>query len=485
MQNNWREVRDDPATVEAVRELCMGSFRRFTELTFQYVYRKEFIWSAHHEDIANALMRVWLGITQNLIINIPPRYSKTEMVCLFAAWSYGMNSLCEFLHLSYSDSLATRNSDKIRQIVKSQFYQDIFGVEIDKSHDSRGEWHTEEGGIFYATATGGQVTGFGAGAANEFPDETNGDFMFSGAILIDDPLKPDDAHTVRREQINDRWEETIKSRRNSPSSTPTICIMQRVHEGDFTAELLADSDEAFEILKMKALKDDGTALWPAKHDVPRLQAMKDRNVYVYSSQYQQEPSPAGGSIFKSHWWRYYLELPETFELVIITADTALKTKEHNDFSVFQCWGRFEGRIYLLDQVRGKWESPDLKRVAIAFIKRNRQAYPKLRQAHIEDKASGTGLIQSLPKETTIAVIPVQRNIDKVTRAYDASPHLQAGQIVLPKAAPFTELFVSEHSSFSPELTHLHDDQVDPMMDACDILLDKVTETSSGPMLGMI
>jgi len=153
--------------------------------------------------------------------------------------------------------------------------------------------------------------------------------------------------------------------------------------------------------------------------------------------------------------------------------------------VFQLWGRAKGKIYLLDLVRGKWEAPELKRVALEFIKRSRVAYPRLRALHIEDKASGTGLIQSLPSETTIAIIPIPRHVDKVTRAYDVAPHIQSGQVVVPKAAPYTEMFLSECSSFSPEMTHLHDDQVDPMMDAVDILLDKVTETISAPIIGLM
>lgn len=471
--SDWRDLRHDRAYIEATRDICLSSFRHFCELTFKHVYRKTFVWSAHHDDIARALMRVWAGFDKNLIVNIPPRYSKTEMVCLFVAWAYTHNQRCEFLHLSYSSELAIRNSDKIRQIVKSQFYQDAFGVEIDKDNDKKSEWRTADGGIFMATATGGQVTGFGAGATVEH--DSNGEFIFSGCILIDDPLKPADAHTVRREQINDHWDETIKSRRNSPETTPTICIMQRVHEGDFTAHLQSDSDEDFVTLKMKALRDDGTALWPLKHSSSKLESMRDVNVYVFSAQYQQEPTPAGGSLFKADWWRYYIELPQ-FERVIITADTAQKVKEHNDYSVFQAWGKFEGRIYLIDQIRGKWEAPDLKRVAVAFIRRIRAAYPCMYAAYIEDKASGTGLIQSLPQETSVPIIAIQRNKDKVTRAFDSAPHVQAGQVMIPEAASFKDVFIAECSSFSPEMTHLHDDQVDPMMDAVDILIDKAELT---------
>lgn len=473
MSKGWKQLRNDPAYVQAACEECLKSFQLFCILVFKYVYRKEFVWSFHHDEIANALMRVWAGIDKNLVINIPPRYSKTEMICLFVAWSYAHNASCEFLHLSYSDDLAVRNSDKIRQIIKSDFYQDVFCVKIDKDNDKKGEWRTVAGGIFKATATGGQVTGFGAGSTVE--RDIKDQFVFSGCILIDDPLKPSDAHTVRREQINDHWDETIKSRRNSPQTTPTICIMQRIHEGDFTAHLLADTEENFKVLKMEALRKDGSALWPLKHTVEQLDAMRNTSLYVFSSQYQQEPTPIGGSIFKSEWWPRIRHEPKVGR-VEITADTAQKTKEYNDFSVFQAWGEGieddAGKIYLLDQVRGKWEAPELKKVAINFINKTKKHYPGLRAANIEDKSSGTGLIQSLPLETTVPIIAIQRNKDKITRAYDAAPHVQAGQVCLIDGRAYNDMFISECSSFSAEMAHLHDDQVDPMMDATDIFLDK-------------
>jgi intein/homing endonuclease len=370
----------------------------------------------------------------------------TEFMCLFVAWTFVHNPLCEWLHLSYSDALACRNSDKIKDIIKSQWYFDLFGgqVTIDPKKDSKTEWHLKQGGVFYAVSSGGQVTGFGAGSSEEIDED--GKYVFSGGIWIDDPLKPDDAHTIRRDQINERWSEVIKSRRNSPKTTPTICIMQRIHEGDFTAELLSDVSEKFRLLKMKTLKDDGTALWSIKHSVQQLEDMRAQNAYVFSSQYQQEPSPVGGSVFKAEWWKEYIDRP-AFEAVIVTVDTAQKTGQHNDFSVFQAWGLHASAIYLINQLRGKWEAPDLIKQAVLFLKDIGDTY-RIRALYIEDKVSGTGLIQTLPALTNIPVIALQRNKDK-----------------------------AEATSFSPEMTHLHDDQVDAFMDATEILLAQNQKTT--------
>ena len=491
---HWAVESKDPAYVSAMREACLESFKIYCISVFEFVYRKRFIWNEHHDVMSHAFMRMWIGDPEyrNLLINLPPRYGKTEMFCLFVTWTYAHNPMCENMHLSYADILVRRNSSKIKLIMKSLFFQSLFDARIDPKKDAVDEWRTLQGGLFFAASTGGQVTGSGAGAIDEteeydlkaFSDSIScgtagslsdvddlGNYRFGGMIWIDDPLKPKDANTIRREQVNELWDETIKSRRNSVT-TPVACCMQRIHEGDFSAELRSDTAEQFKHISMRALREDGTALWPFKHTVKKLIEMKDRRVYVFNAQYQQEPSPKGGSVFLAEWWKYVLAEPDDFERVVIISDTASKIKERNDYSVFQCWGKYLGRIFLLDQVRGKWESPELKRVAVEFIKQCYKRYPQLSVMYAEDKASGTGLIQSLPALTTIPVMGIQRNIDKGTRADDAAPHVQSGQVVLIQGKACNGIFVAEVTSFNKEMTHLFDDQVDCLMDAIDILLDK-------------
>jgi predicted phage terminase large subunit-like protein len=248
--------------------------------------------------------------------------------------------------------------------------------------------------------------------------------------------------------------------------------MQRIHEGDFTAELMSDESEQFKQIKLKALRDDGTALWYLKHSAEDLENMKSKNLFVFATQYQQEPTAKGGSIFKAHWWRYYTSLPYLLDRVIIVGDTAMKIKEENDYSVFQLWALAENKIFLVDQIRGKWEAPQLKTMAVAFAQKCKKMYSQLDSFYIEDKASGTGLIQSLPSEIRLPIIPIPRikGQDKVSRAYDAALFVEAGMVHLPTGEGFTDLFLSECTSFNEQMTHLHDDQVDPMMDATKILL---------------
>jgi predicted phage terminase large subunit-like protein len=155
------------------------------------------------------------------------------------------------------------------------------------------------------------------------------------------------------------------------------------------------------------------------------------------------------------------------------ADTAHKTGQHNDYTAIAAWGKgSDGKIYLLDLIRDKLEAPALKNTFLAFwnkwkFQSNRRI--GVREAYIEDKASGIGLIQEL-RNTGIILIPVLRNKDKVSRAYSSSPSIQEGKVVLPLNAPFTRSFVQEHEDFSPLMAHRFDDQVDTTMDAIQVLL---------------
>lgn len=366
--------------------------------------------------------------------------------------------------------------------MKSHEFQQLwpdFGTKDSK--DSKHAWATKEGGAFLAAQAGGSVTGFGAGRLDEWnPD--SGKFKFSGAIIIDDPLKPDDArHDNIRQGINSRWHSTIKSRRNSPR-TPVICVMQRLHEDDFTAELLRDDDIKWRHRIMKALVDEGKpgerALWAAKHDVERLKKMKASNAYVFASQMQQEPSPLGGGLIKGEWFGRYRVLP-LLKYRKIYADTAQKTAERNDYSVFEVWGYgVDGKIYLVDVLRGKWESPELRRKAKDFWAKHKAAdtitMGHLRQMRVEDKSSGTDLIQSL-KSDPVMPIPVfaqQRSTDKVIRVGDAAPYIESGYVVIPEEGtqPWVSDFVSECESFTANDSHAHDDQVDPLCDAISDML---------------
>ena len=189
-------------------------------------------------------------------------------------------------------------------------------------------------------------------------------------------------------------------------------------------------------------------------------------------------------MFKAEWWSFYDPTqPINFEFKFITADTAQKTKEENDYSVFQCWGKMGDSIYLIDQLRGKWEAPELEVQAKSFIRLHygtgAQVTGRLRSFAIEDKSSGTGLAQSLQrwKEITIAIVPVQRNRDKVSRANDFSPHIQRGKVFLPEGLGWLGEYLLEFGKFTAIMSHKHDDQIDPTLDAIQLHLAPAKQTS--------
>lgn len=448
----------------AAIEMARESLYHFIRLMF--FYRKGFKWlhNWHHEEICDKLMEVEKGETTRLIINVPPRYSKTEIVVVgFSAWCMGRHPDAEFIHTSYSGTLATNNSWQIREMVQSELYREIF-PEAAVRHDSkaRNEWRTTKNGVFYATGAGGTITGYGAGKHRE---------EFGGAILIDDPHKADEAHSdTVREGVLEWYQNTLESRQNYPGKTPIILIMQRLHERDLAGWLLdGGNGEKWERLILPAIGDGDVPLWPAKHSLEMLQQMQTAKPYVFAGQYQQRPSPLGGGLLKGAWLQRYRVLPNmTYRKIF--ADTAQKTKEHNDYSVFQCWGKgVDGNAYLIDQIRGKWEAPELKRRATDFWNKHLATdpvlYGGLRAMAIEDKSSGTGLIQDLKTSSSIPVVAVPREKDKLTRVMDIASYVEAGRVFIPEEAPWVGDFVHECESFTPNDTHAHDDQVDPMCDA--------------------
>jgi predicted phage terminase large subunit-like protein len=442
---------------------------------FRYFFKKRYGYKAniakHHIKICKTLQKVAAGKIKRLIINIPPRYGKTDIAVIsFMAWSIANNPKSKFIHLSYSDDLALDNSSQVKEIVLHDDFQALFNVTLRSDTKSKKKWYTDVKGGVYATAAGGQVTGFGAGTSD-------GD-IFGGAIIIDDPLKPDDAHSdVARNRINQRFNNTISSRVNS-RDTPIIVIMQRIHEDDMSGYLLnGGSGEDWTHLNIPALDDNNNAIWEFKHTTDELLTIKKGSSYTFAGQYMQQPSPSGGGIFKHTWLNWWEYLPAV-SYKFITMDTAQKTNNWNDFTVMQCWGvcKDKGDLYLLDMVREKLEAPDLRVKAKLFItkhKHNTIHDVRLRRTYIEDKSSGSSLIQDLKKEG-YQIKDIQRNRDKISRAYDTVPYIEQGRVYLNKNINSIDDLEIELAAFP---NGKHDDTIDPLMDAIDLTFIGVDSAS--------
>ena len=287
---------------------CISSQMAFVKYFF-YAGKKKFIENWHHRVICDALDSVIDGKIRKLIINIWPRSGKTDIaVKKFMARGLAVNPSAKFIHISYSDDLACDNSDEVRELVKSEEYQALFPyVRVSPTTDSKKKWYTTEGGGVYAVASGGQITGFGAGAVDD-----GGECRFSGAIIIDDPIKPDDAlNDSAREKVNMKFETTIRNRVNSVN-TPIIVIMQRLHENDLCGYLMKADPGEWTVLSIPAVQGDGdsaVSTWESRFPMAELKRIEERSPFVFETQYMQNPTPMEGLMYAS--FRTYREIPVT------------------------------------------------------------------------------------------------------------------------------------------------------------------------------
>src|SRR5690554_1255143 len=273
---------------QKTRSKLLNDFSFFTRYFFRAHHGRKFDVAEHHKVLFKKGEEVARGDIKKLILNIAPRYSKTEiMVKMFIAWSLANNPKARFIHLSYSDSLALDNSEEIKNLIESDIYQYFFPwVKISKSSRAKNKWYTTENGGVLARSSSGQVTGFGAGQV-DFENEL---IEFGGAIIIDDPIKPDDANSdAIREAVNTKFDTTIRNRVNS-RNTPIIIIMQRLHPQDLCGYLL-DKEDDWTVVRMPVIKENGEALWPEKHTIEELRAMEKTLGSIFLTQYMQDPEP--------------------------------------------------------------------------------------------------------------------------------------------------------------------------------------------------
>ncbi len=323
--------------IDLLKTWCLSSVLNFTRYFFKKRFKRKFVIGKHHEIIANALDRVLSGEVKKLIINIAPRYGKTELaVKNFIAMGLGLNPKAKFIHLSYSDDLARDNSSDVQSIMGESEYQRIF--EAKPTSPNSKKWYTEQGGGLYAVSSAGQVTGFGAGLVDEEDEEDkdleefllaiDADENFGGAIIIDDPIKPDDAlSTTIREKVNNKFDTTIRNRVNS-RNTPIIIIMQRVNEQDLCGFLKSKEPDEWEVVSLPCIYEDEKgnrkALWKFKHTLSELDDLRDKNSFVFDTQYMQNPKPLEGLMYENEFVEYAIKPATQYckrKAYVDTADT--------------------------------------------------------------------------------------------------------------------------------------------------------------------
>lgn len=432
---------------------------------------------SHYLTICRALIRVMKGECRRLIINVPPRYGKTEILIHFVAWAMAQFPDCNFLYVSYSVGLAKKQTKTIRQILNMPEYRDIFGVWMSNDSMAQGNFETEKGGSVYAAGADGEITGRGAGI--------KGSGRFGGCIVIDDIHKPSEVNSdVIRQSVNDWYFNTLQSRLNEPSETPIIFIGQRLHEDDLAGNLINSGD--WETIIIPALDAVGNPLHPQMHSKAALLKMQETMPYVFSSQYQQDPLPAGGGIFKPEWFYLMDDDPEIIT-TFITADTAETAKDYNDATVFSFFGLYRIAhdgittdlygIHWINCVELFIEPKDLENEFTQFYSGCMRYPVKPRIAAIEKRSTGVTLLSTLKNFRGLQILDIERTKasgSKTTRFLEIQPYVASKQVSLIRDAKHTPIVMEHMRKITANDSHKRDDICDTLYDGIKLgIIDNV------------
>ena len=416
-----------------------------------------FLQNWHIELIAGALEKCRTGKTRRLIINLPPRHLKSLCASVaYPAWLLGHDPTSQVLCVSYGQDLAEKHARDCRAIMASNWYRGVFGTRLSPQKQAIQEFVTTAQGFRLSTSVGGVLTGRGA-----------------DTIIIDDPLKPEEAISdSRRTAANEWYDGTLYSRLNDKEKGCIIVIMQRLHQDDLVGHVL--QQEGWEVLSFPAIaqqeetfviestmgrrtfrRQPGDVLHPERESLEILQQIRENvGEYHFAGQYLQMPAPAGGGMVKERWFKRYRpqDLPQKFESILQSWDTANKATELSNYSVCTTWGMIGSNLYLLDVVRKRLTYPDLKRA----VCQQATTY-KADVVLIEDKASGTQLIQELAEEGMAAVTRFEPSGDKVMRMHVQTGMIENGLVHIPDEAHWLAEYLAELTTFP---NGRYDDQVD-------------------------
>jgi predicted phage terminase large subunit-like protein len=437
--------------------------------------RMPFLPNGHIEVLAAKLQSAKEGRIKRLIICIPPRHLKSLAASIaLPVWVLGHDPTAAIINVTYGQDLSDKFARDSRAIMQSSWYQRAFPARLLTPRAPLQELVTTKGGFRLATSIGGVLTGRGA-----------------DMIIIDDPLKPSDATSdSRRAAVNEWYDGTLYSRLNDKANGTIIIIMQRLHEDDLVGYVLkqegwelvsfpaiAETDEEYEVEtvfgKRRFTRQAGTPLHPERESLATLEQIRATiGTYNFAGQYQQTPAPAGGGLVREAWFKYYSpnERPESFDQIIQSWDTANSPSELADYSVCTTWGLKGPNLYLINVLRRKLPYPDLKR---AVREQNDLFNPAV--ILIEDKASGTQLIQELIGSGLSQVTPYKPDGDKIMRLHAQTATIENGFVYLPREAYWLAEYLHELTVFP---NGRYDDQVDSTSQA----LAWVKQSSAEPPL---
>lgn len=422
-------------------------------------------WHIHH--IGWQLKRVADGEVRRLAITIPPQHLKSICVTVaYTAWAMGHDPGLKVLAVSYADELAHLHANAFRTIVESPWYRDLFpGFEIAKAR--KNEVVTTAHGFRYAGSVGGSILGRGA-----------------DLIVVDDPIKAQAAlSTAERRKVKEFWDNTLYTRLNDKGRGAIVIVMQRLHEDDLVGHVTGQ--EPWEVARIPAIETEdreyqvgpgegdvhlrraGDVIDPGRENATVLeQVRRTLGSMGFAAQYQQDPVPPDGNAVRREWLRFYdAEPADGFDLVVASWDTASTLGEASDWSVGTVWGLKGADVYLLDVVRGRFEVPELRR-RIEATTLHHEAEATL----IEKTDIGRAILQEMRLHSPVRPILWRPHFDKEARLLAQAPKFEAGQVLLPREAPWLATYMSELLAFP---NGAHDDQVDSTSQALNWLSRRI------------
>jgi len=404
--------------------------------------------------------------TKDLIINIPPRSLKSMIITItLNAWAWLRYPQLKFISASYNSSLAIEHAVKTRRIIESNEYQEIYlnSFKMTGDQNVKSMFENNKFGFRKSVGTGGGVTGSGA-----------------DILLIDDPISPELAFSdVERNTCINWFKETMYSRLNDQTIGLRIVIMQRLHQDDLTGWLLANQKGRWEYICIPATDDYPVSPECLKKNYIDNCFFKGRftkdilaqskevlGSSGFAGQYGQQPVPSSGGMFKRNWWKFYLKLPESFEVELTSWDMTFKGGAKNDYVVGTVWGYTDGKYYLRDMVRAKMDFVETKQAVRSLLFK----YPEINMHLVEDKANGSAIISELKNEFP-GFIPIEPEGDKTSRASAVTPTVESGNVYLPDPSLFPWVHdVIEECSLFP--LGKHDDIVDSITQALRRLINR-------------
>lgn len=443
---------------KALAELCRRSFYRFLQEFWEVVIPETPIYNWHIKYLCDELQYLNSFVVKrlpkpyDLIINVPPGSTKSTIVTqMYNAWIWTVDPTQRIITSSYAHALSLSHSIKTRDIINSDKYKALFPeIELKKDQQGKSDFRNTKGGQRFTTSTGGTVTG-----------------MHAHQIIIDDPINPQQsASDAEREAANNFVTATLSSRKIDKHVTPIILVMQRLHEEDPTGVMLSKKGEKIKHICLPAELKEGVKVLPEEVkenyidgllDPIRLsrevleEAKVELGSYGYAGQYDQNPAPSEGGIFKKEWFGIIDWQPEFANLDWnFIADTAYTENEENDPSGFLAYARHNNDYIIRYAQTDYLEFPELCRALPVFA--HLHGYTRKSIIEIEPKASGKSLAQTLKRITELNVkegVPPAK--DKVARAKDSSPIVEAGRVKLIRG-PWNREFIDQVCTF-PNAAH--------------------------------